>query len=145
MRVAGVPWRRWGQRGGWGGAQWGGGVARFDLQKAADVSTFPNLSSNDNPGHIPRGSSHRISPTQQKNLVGALHSRPVPVKLSGSNDKIQAGRHHPKISNSYQKKELRNDTARGSTAGFGGTGVCVGVRFVSLPSGRARGFNGDEW
>jgi hypothetical protein len=27
---------------------------------------------------------------------------------------------------------------------FGGTGVCVGVRFVSLPSGRAR-FNGDEW
>jgi len=49
------------------------------------------------------------------------------------------------ISNSYHKKELRNDTARGSTAGFGGTGVCVGVRFVSLPSGRARGFNGDEW
>jgi hypothetical protein len=36
------------------------------------------------------------------------------------------------------------DTARGSTAGFGGTGVCVGVRFVSLPSGRARGFNGDR-
>ena len=34
----------------------------------------------------------------------------------------------------YQKKELRNETARGSTAGFGGTGVCVGVRFVSLPS-----------
>ena len=45
----------------------------------------------------------------------------------------------------YQKKELRNETARGSTAGFGGTGVCVGVRFVSLPSRRARGFHGDEW
>ena len=29
---------------------------------------------------------------------------------------------------------MRNDTARGSTAGFGGTGVCVGVRFVSLHS-----------
>ena len=29
---------------------------------------------------------------------------------------------------------LRNEAARGSTAGCGG--VCVGMRFVSLPSGR---------
>jgi hypothetical protein len=48
------------------------------------------------------------------------------------------------IHHTSEKKDLRNDTARGSTAGFGGTGVCVGVRFVSLPSGRARGLNGDE-
>ena len=40
----------------------------------------------------------------------------------------------------------------GSTAGFGGTGVCVGVRhgvrsvcLACLPSGRARGVNGDDW
>ena len=56
---------------------------------------------------------------------------------SGGGDGVGERGKYLKISNtnSYQKKELRNDTARGSTAGFGGTGVCVGVRFVSLPSG----------
>ena len=42
------------------------------------------------------------------------------------------------------KKQLRNDAARGSTAWFAGTAVCVavGVRSVCLPSGMALGFNG---
>ncbi len=39
---------------------------------------------------------------------------------------------------SRRRKQLRNETARGSTAGFGGTGVCVGVRFVSLQSRTGR-------
>ena len=42
------------------------------------------------------------------------------------------------------KKQLRNEAARGSTAWFAGTAVCVavGVRSVCLPSGMALGFNG---
>ena len=46
--------------------------------------------------------------------------------------------------NHNRRKTLRSEAGRGSTAGFGGTGVCVGVRSVCLPSGgRARGVNGE--
>ena len=31
----------------------------------------------------------------------------------------------------YQEKEMKNEAARGLTAGFGGSGVCVGVRTLS--------------
>ena len=57
-------------------------------------------------------------------------------KNSGGGDGV--GERGKYLIHTSEKKELRNDTARGSTAGFGGTGVCVGVRFVSLPSGGAQ-------
>ena len=40
------------------------------------------------------------------------------------------------------KKQLRNEAARGSTAWFAGTAVCVRVRSLCLPSGMALGSNG---
>ena len=49
------------------------------------------------------------------------------------------------IENEASGTPLEARRTRGSTAGLGGTGlwtsgVCVGVRFMCLPSGRARGF-----
>ena len=58
-----------------------------------------------------------------------------------SADGVCATHSNRKNNYSYQKKELRSEAGRGSW--FGGTGMGVGVRSVCLPSGRARGVNGE--
>ena len=85
-----------------------------------------------------RGSGRLRSPTPCRSRGPPVRGRPdVAVKMD-SEYELEYD-----IDNTI-KKQVRNEAARGSTAWFAGTAVCVavGVRSVCLPSGMALGFNG---